>query len=89
MTAETDQRPAESRTAKVLHDAQETSLILAGAVTANWLIRKAGLGLIPHTRVGRFARWSDADIDQIVRENYCDPHNYGRKASQVRTARRK
>lgn len=63
----------------LLHDAAETRSILGNAVSEDWLKRKAGLGLIPHTRLGRYAYWSDENIEQLIRENFCDPNNYGRK----------
>lgn len=63
----------------LLHDAAETRRILGNAVSEDWLKRKAGLGLIPHTRLGRYAYWSDENIAQLIRENFCDPGDYGRK----------
>jgi len=62
-----------------LHDEVETSRILAGALSPQRLKRLAGLRKIPHTRIGRFARWSDDDIAELIRDGYCDPGNYGRK----------
>lgn len=74
----------ETETRPLLHDAEETSKILGGAVSAYWLTRHAGRRDIPHTRIGRSAWWSDADIERLVAENYCDPRNYGRKARSRR-----
>jgi len=68
-----------TETRVLLHDAEATSELLGKVVSANWLTRKAGLGLIPCTRIGRRAMWSDNDIAELIRENYCDPRNYGRK----------
>lgn len=65
--------------ASLLHNAAETRRILGCAVSEDWLKRKAGLGLIPHTRLGRYAYWSDENIEQLIRENFCNPSNYGRK----------
>jgi len=74
----------EMQTKPLLHDAQETRALLGNAVSVDWLKRKAGAGEIPCTRIGRFVRWSDADIERLIAENYCDPHNYGRKPKSRR-----
>lgn len=77
----TPPRPSETEAPlePLLHDAAETRRILGNAVSEDWLKRKAGLGEIPHTRLGRYAYWSDENIAQLIQESFCDPKNYGRK----------
>lgn len=36
------------------------------AVTAHFLKRGATAGVLPHTRVGRFIRWSESDLERVV-----------------------
>lgn len=36
------------------------------AISPSFLRRGATAGVLPHTRVGRFIRWSDADLEQVV-----------------------
>lgn len=69
----------ETETRPRLHDAAAVRRILGEAVSEDWLKRKAGRGEIPHTRIGRSVRWSDADIERLIAENFCDPADYGRK----------
>lgn len=72
MTAETS--------GPLLHNAEEASRRLGGVVSANWLMRQAAAGRIPCTQLGKFRAWSEADLEQLVRENFRDPKDYGRKA---------
>lgn len=37
-------------------------------VSAYWLKRKAGKGLIPHTRLGKSAVWSEQDLADLVEQ---------------------
>lgn len=58
-----------------LHDAETTSRILGGVVSANWLQEHADQ--IPCTRLGRSIGWSDDNITQLLAENCFD--SSGRK----------
>lgn len=60
-----------------LHDAETTSQILGGLVSANWLEDKAAAGEIPCTRLGRKPGWTDDDIAQLLAEHAYD--STGRK----------
>ena len=51
----------------VLYSPEEVEeLRLLPEVTANWLKRKAGLGLVPCTRLGRTIMFSAGDITEIA-----------------------
>lgn len=47
--------------------------------SARWLLDEARAGRIPCTRLGGTWCWSEANLRDLVAENYCDPNNYGRK----------
>jgi hypothetical protein len=63
-----------------LHDAETTSRILGGVVSAGWL--KDHTGEIPCTRLGRFTGWTDNDITRLLAENAYD--SAGRKVARRR-----
>ena len=69
----------------LLYTAEEARELLGKARSADWLKRKAGIGLIPCTRIGRTVMWSRADLEELIRANYCDPKNYGRKRGRRRS----
>lgn len=54
-----------------LHTTAEAARLLA--VSPSFLKRGATARSLPHTRVGRFVRWSDADIEAIVRAGQTAP----------------
>jgi hypothetical protein len=66
-------------TEPLLYNAAQASERLNGALSPYWLARKAGAGLIPHTRIGRFVRFSEANLAELVANNHRDPADYGRK----------
>lgn len=43
------------------------------SVSPTFLKRAAAARTLPHTRVGRFVRWSEADLEQIVAAGACRP----------------
>ena len=63
-----------------LYDAETTSKILGGVVSANWLMEH--VNEIPCTRLGRFIGWSDDNITQLLAENRFD--SYGRRKASGR-----
>lgn len=67
------------RVEPVLYTPEEASARIGGALSPDRLKRLAGLHRVPHVRIGRFARWRECDIDELVARNFCDPANYGRK----------
>lgn len=43
------------------------------SVSPTFLKRAAAARTLPHTRVGRFVRWSEDDLEQIVALGACRP----------------
>lgn len=54
-----------------LHTTAEAAALLA--VSPSFLKRGATARALPHTRVGRFVRWSDDDLAAIIRAGHTAP----------------
>jgi hypothetical protein len=66
----------------VLYSPEEVEqLRLLPEVTANWLKRKAGLSLIPCTRLGRTVMFSADDITEIARSGAQRPKDVAAAAT--------
>lgn len=79
---ETDTQPA---LAPLLLDAEQASARLGLAsngkplVSAYWLRRKAGLGLIPCTRIGDRSFWSEQDLLALIEQRRKTPRAPGQR----------
>jgi predicted DNA-binding transcriptional regulator AlpA len=71
-----------ARVAKPLMDAHAAGELLG--VPHTWLLREARAERIPHRRLGRYVRWSQADIDAIT-----EAGAYGPRTGTVPVSRKR
>jgi excisionase family DNA binding protein len=57
---------------RLLHTPEQAAALLQ--VPASWLRKKAAAGDIPRTKIGRHLRFSDADLNAIIRHGSRNPH---------------
>lgn len=67
-------------TAPRLYTTEQAAALLS--ISPSFLKRGATADALPHTRVGRFIRWSDEDLAEIVRRGQA-----GRSVSPLRARR--
>jgi transcriptional regulator with XRE-family HTH domain len=73
---------------QLLLSAEEAAERLGKVVSASWLRRMANEASIPHVRLGRVVCWTEENLLELIRSNYCDPRNYGRKPKRTATRSR-
>jgi excisionase family DNA binding protein len=64
----------ESPPARLLHTPEQAAVLLQ--VPASWLRKKAAAHLVPHTRIGRHLRFSDADLTAIIHHGARPPSTH-------------